>query len=112
MALREYRCLNCGKITEKLYWTDYPREITCECGKKAHYIFSAPGAVWVNWRPGYDVGLDRYFSSKRERDNYLAENNLSEARSDSGHESASMPEEKNHKLAYLAAKEAKLKRDV
>lgn len=110
MAIREYRCDKCNKVTEKLYWNDYPKEIVCECGERAHYIFSAPGAVWVNWRPGYDVGLGRYFSSKRERDNYLAENNLSEARSDSGHESASMPEEKNHKLAYLASKEAKLKR--
>ena len=112
MAIREYRCETCGKKTEKLYWNDYPKEITCECGEKAHYIFSAPGAVWVNWRPGYDVGLGRHFSSKRERDNYLAENNLSEDRDVSGHESASMPEDKDHKLAYLASKEAKLKRDI
>ena len=45
-------------------------------------------------------------------DSQRAENNLSEDRDVSGHESASMPEEKNHKLAYLASKEARLKRDV
>ena len=111
MPLRIYKCPYCGRETEELYWNEYPQEIRCECGEMAQNKFGAPGAVWVNWRPGYDVGLDRHFDTKRERDNFLAEHGLTEMKTTSGHESASVPEDKRRKLAYLASKEAKLKRD-
>ena len=107
MAIRLYVCPFCGKETEELYWGVYPKEIPCECGKKARNRLAAPGAIFMNWRPGYDVGLDRTFETKRERDNYLARHNMSEDRGSSGHGSRSEPEAKSQRTAFLAAQEAK-----
>jgi len=112
MPIRIYKCPICGKCTEELFYGTYPKTIKCECGAKAKNKFGAPGAIWVNWRPGYDVGLNRSFGTKGERDDYLAARGLSEDKSESGHESSSVPENQRQKMAYLADKEAKLKRDV
>jgi len=96
---------------EELYYGDYPKSIRCKCGAEAQNKWAAPGAIWVNWRPGFDVGLNRTFETKRQRDNYLREKGLSEEKGMSGHESRSVPEAKNRKMAFLEAQQNKLRRE-
>lgn len=109
MALRLYKC-KCGRETQEIYPGKYPRTIKCQCGRRAKVKWTAPGLCAVDFRPGYDVGLGQYFNTRREKDNYLVKHNLHEVKSLSGWESASVPDTKEKKLAYLAYQESKLKR--
>jgi len=111
MAIRVYKCPLCNETTEELYWGEYPKTVRCKCGGNAEHRFG-PVSFRMNWRPGYDVALDRTFESKTARDRYLEANDMSEDRASSGSGSRSMPEEKAQKMAYLDRQEQKLKRDT
>lgn len=84
MPLREYRCEKCGTRVEDLFWNEYPRSIRCpRCGGKAVYRICdtkyeklgdrQPKRFKVDFRDGYDIGAGRYFSTKRDRENWMRE---------------------------------------
>jgi len=46
MPLYEYKCLNCGTITDKVRsFAEIQRPVTCECGGSARKIISRPNLV-------------------------------------------------------------------
>lgn len=81
MAIRAYQC-KCGKVTDELYWNDYPRSIVCPtCGGKAKYRImdthysgnKQPKRFKVDFQAGYDPGAGRYFDKKADREQYCRE---------------------------------------
>lgn len=110
MPIRIYKCPFCGKELQELHFGVYQNRIKCECGHFARHKWTPPGLIKMDFRPGFDIGLGRNFDTKRERDNYLARHNLTERKDVSGSESASVPDTKDRKMAYLREREAKLKR--
>lgn len=43
------------------------------CGSRVERAFSSPPVFRMDFRSGWDMGAGRYFSTKRERDNWIAE---------------------------------------
>ncbi len=84
MPIRAYKCNGCGKVTDELYWNEYPRAIPCPaCGGRAEHRFMdtyyeklgdrQPKRFKVDFRAGYDPGADRYFDTKADRERYCRE---------------------------------------
>jgi putative FmdB family regulatory protein len=75
MPIYEYRCTECRNLHPEIHsMTDFPQESKCPaCGASARKIISLPQKPIVDNvdREGYNVGLGRAFSNKRERQEFL-----------------------------------------
>lgn len=81
MPIRAYVC-KCGRVTDELFWKDYPRSISCpNCGGKAEHRFmdthypgeKQPKRYKVDFRAGFDIGANRWFDTKKDRERYCIE---------------------------------------
>jgi hypothetical protein len=46
------------------------------CGKKVKRLWTAPPKIVVDFRDGWDMGAGKYFNTKMERDNWVAEKGI------------------------------------
>ena len=75
MPLYNYKCKDHGKY-EVFMPMDQCSEGACpKCGKVGDRYFE-PFHVYVDFKPGWDVLLNRNIDTKRERDNILREKGL------------------------------------
>ena len=74
MPLFTYACPDHGDMDE--LQTAPKTHIRCpECKKKAWRVYRPAAKHVVTFRDGWSMSAGRNFSTKRERDNYLAETN-------------------------------------
>ena len=75
MALRGYKCAECGHSFDLVFSKEYPLQYKCECGAMAQYHIGN-FAFAFTFKYGWDPGAGKGFDSKRQRDNFLAEKEL------------------------------------
>lgn len=73
MPLYPYKCKTCGK--EEDFLLDYEHKDPLCCNNPMERTFTTFGFS-VDFKEGWDAGAGRYFDTKRERNNWIAENNL------------------------------------
>jgi len=75
MPLFDFQCTGCGIIQER-YEKDRQVPVTCDtCGapmKSKYTSFSFS----MDFKPGFDYGLGKYVTSKKQRENIIAEKGL------------------------------------
>jgi len=74
MPLYDYQCQICGTTHEYLLPMDHKAPLCC--GKETLQVFKVPHYPTVSFHEGFDIGAGRYFSSERQRDGWLKDNNL------------------------------------
>ena len=78
MPVYPYKCHTCGKQVEHLLPFDHDDPFCC--GDVMAYQFT-PFSFSVDFKDGWDDGAGKYFSTKRERDTWVSENNVRRIRS-------------------------------
>lgn len=83
MPLYEYQCKNknCDTgIFEQYKPMKERKSGKCpSCGRKGSLLISKTRTI-ISFREGYDPGLGKYFSTQRDRDGFVEENNLRRVR--------------------------------
>ena len=80
MPIFEFSC-ECGERAEEIQGANEEHALTCKCGKPMRRLFSAGQKIKIDFTPGLDVQAGKVFTTKRERDNFLAEKNWERIRS-------------------------------
>ncbi len=78
MPQYEFECDQCHSKKTILYDMNDIGKPEC-CKKPMRRLFS-PFRTIVDFRDGFDIGLGKYFDSARQRNNYIAANNISRIR--------------------------------
>ena len=78
MPLYEYRCRDCGEITEAVRSVDERMDApACGCGGETYKIISAY-RVHPDFEPYYDDNLETHIKSKQHRKQVMREQGVSE----------------------------------
>lgn len=77
MQIYPYKCKECGELVElpQPVHDVQHQEVRCKCGGVAKRVWTTFG-IDVDFKDGFDEFAGAYFSTKKERDNFLAENGL------------------------------------
>jgi putative FmdB family regulatory protein len=80
MQIYPYKCEACGELVELLQAVQGKHlEAECKCGGVAKRVWTTFG-IDVDFKDGYDEGAGAYFSTKRDRENFLSKNGLRKAK--------------------------------
>ena len=74
MPLFRFRCDSCERESTEILTVRQEIRATCECGSEMRRLWDAPAPPVIDFIPGYDIGLDKTFSTQSQRDEYLAAN--------------------------------------
>lgn len=78
MPLIDFKCTACrAKVKDAMFSIDEEYEMRCpKCSVPMQRVYSSPAVFGFTFTPGYSVATDQYFSTKREKENYLRENGM------------------------------------
>lgn len=78
MPLIDFKCPACRtKVKDAMFKMSEDYEMNCpKCSEEMQRIYSSPAMFNFSFTPGYSVATDQYFSTKKEKENYLRENGM------------------------------------
>lgn len=75
MPLYNFKCDECGNYEEVFQKMLSEHKLICTCGKYMRRLFNATPFSFEFWY-GWDAGIGEYISTKKDRDNILAERGM------------------------------------